>query len=390
MQPAHAAGDTLVVDEVTQEEADAAATPGVWRRRAITFAFLCGVWAIPGLVAGFSLGAVYTGPANMPPIGLARAIFWQMLAWMPWAIWTVVAIWMVRVVPFRRGRWVRAALLHMVACVVVTSFQLLLAVVLDRWLSPWAMDSPIGEHIRSAFVRLADWEVVTYMAVVVAGVGFDYARRYRAGQLTAERLRTQMVQAQLRALRSQLNPHFLFNALNSVISLMDRDVPAAQRMVARLGELLRLALSADESEVPLERELSLVNQYLEIERIRFGDRLRVTVNVPSDLLDILVPNLVLQPLVENAIQHGVGPRPGPGNVLVEAQRADGDLVLRVIDDGVGLQNGHARAGHGIGVGNTRARLAALYGTDATITLRDAVPAGCIAEVRLPLVHPVPA
>src|SRR3954471_15427276 len=102
MHHAHAGAGTLVVDAVTQQEVDAAAAPGVWRSRATTFALLCGVWAIPGLVAGFSLGAVYTGPANMPPIGLPRAIVWQMLAWMPWAIWTVVAIWMVRVVPFRR------------------------------------------------------------------------------------------------------------------------------------------------------------------------------------------------------------------------------------------------------------------------------------------------
>jgi sensor histidine kinase YesM len=222
------------------------------------------------------------------------------------------------------------------------------------------------------------------MAVVAAGIGLDYFRRYREQQLTAVRLRTEMVQAQLLALRSQLNPHFLFNALNSVISLMDRDVPAAQRMVARLGDLLRLSLSASEAEVPLSRELNLVKQYLEIERIRFGDRLTVTVDVPRELLDLPVPNLVLQPLVENAIVHGVGPRPGPGKVTVQAHQVGDTLLLRVLDDGIGLERSGSSVGHGIGVGNTRARLKAIYGEKASLTLREAEWGGCVAEIRLPL------
>jgi sensor histidine kinase YesM len=180
----------------------------------------------------------------------------------------------------------------------------------------------------------------------------------------------------------------LFNALNSVISLMDRDVPAAQRMVARLGELLRLSLSASEAEVPLSRELSLVQQYLEIERIRFGDRLTFSVDVPRELMETPVPNLVLQPLVENAIVHGVGPRPGPGRVAVQAMKLGDVLLLRVIDDGIGLQaSGGARSGHGIGVGNTRARLAAIYNDTATLTLKPSEWGGCVAEVRLPLHAP---
>jgi sensor histidine kinase YesM len=293
-------------------------------------------------------------------------------------------IWLVRVQPFRRPDWWRAALIHLGVSPCVIALQLLWAVVLERMFWPGGVSSPFSAHFREAALRLTDFQVVTYMAVLAAGVALEYFRRYRAGLFAAERLRTEMVQAQLLALRSQLNPHFLFNALNSVVSLMDRDVPSAQRMVARIGELLRLSLGADEAEVPLERELALVNQYLEIERIRFGDRLTFRVDVPEDVRDFDVPNLMLQPLVENAIVHGVGPRPGPGRVTVEARRDGDTLVLRVVDDGLGLQASGGGAGHGIGVRNTRARLQALYGDTASLTMRAPPEGGCVAEIRLPL------
>ncbi|HYV98913.1 MAG TPA: sensor histidine kinase [Gemmatimonadaceae bacterium] len=371
---------TYVVDAVSPEEIDAAAN--VWRRRFAAAGILIAVWAVPGMVAGFAL---HSKPLGDVPIlvSLPRALVWQMSAWMTWALWTAFAVWLVRKLPFRRGTWQLSALVFLVLGVVITSIQILWAVVLDRWFYPGQVTSTVGYHIRDAVFRLSDFFVVAYMAIVAAAIGIDYFRRYREGLTAAERLRTQMVQAQLLALRSQLNPHFLFNALNSLITLMDRDVPAAQRMVARIGELLRLALTANETSVPLDRELNLVMQYLEIERIRFGDRLSVTIDVPDELRKEVVPNLVLQPLVENAIVHGVAPRPGPGTVSVEARRTRDELVLRVIDDGVGLKPQQSRSGYGIGVGNTRARLKAIYGDAASLTLRERDGGGCIAEVRLP-------
>jgi hypothetical protein len=376
--------NTLVVDALTEAEAESLNGRSVWRRRARDFAILCGIWAIPGLIGGFSLRLLTVGPDQLPQVGFQRALIWQLLAWLPWAVWTALAIWLVRRLPFTRKTWPLALTFHLLACVVIGSIQMLSVVFLDRMFWPAPMTSPVGEHIRDAFYRLADFFVVIYMAIVAAGLGVDYFRRYREQQVAAERLRTEMVQAQLLALRSQLNPHFLFNALNSVISLMDRDVPAAQRMVARLGDLLRLSLNATETEVPLERELALVKQYLEIERIRFGDRLTITVDVPRELLDLPVPNLVLQPLVENAIVHGVGPRPGPGRVTVQAHQMGDTLLLRVLDDGLGLVRSDSNVGFGIGVGNTRARLAAIYGAAASLTLREAEWGGCVAEIRLPV------
>lgn len=378
------AANSYIVDAADATETAALEQRARWRDRARRFGILCAVWAVPGLVGGFSLGELAGGPQEASPVSLGRALVWQLIAWIAWAPWTALVIWLVRKMPFRREGWWKPILVHIGVCAVAASAQMLLAVLLDRTFWPGGVSSPVSEHIRSAFLRLSDFEVVTYMAVLTAGVALDYFRRYRDEQLSATRLQTEFVKAQLLALRSQLNPHFLFNALNSVISLMDRDVPAAQRMVARLGELLRLSLGTDEAMVPLARELSLVMQYLEIERIRFGDRLTVTVDVPADLLDIDVPNLVLQPLVENAIVHGVGPRPGPGRVTVQAHRLGTTLILRVLDDGVGLSRNGTPSGHGIGVGNTRARLHAMYGDDASLTLRQADWGGAVAEVRLPL------
>jgi two-component system LytT family sensor kinase len=380
----HIPDNTLVVDGLTEAETNALHAKGVWQQRLRNFGILCAIWALPGVIGGISLSVISTGPSYAGTISTARAVIWQVSAWLPWAVWTALAIWLVRRLPFSKKTWPLATLVHVGACAAIGIFQIFSVVVLDRLFWPEPPEFSVGEHFNRAFVRLVDFVVVIYMAVVAVGIAVDYFRRYRQQQVAAERLRTEMVQAQLLALRSQLNPHFLFNALNSVISLMDRDVPAAQRMVARLGDLLRLSLSATETEVSLERELSLVKQYLEIERIRFGDRLTVTVDVPRELLELPVPNLVLQPLVENAIVHGVGPRPGPGRVTVQAHQMGDTLLLRVLDDGLGLDRTDSNVGFGIGVGNTRARLAAIYGAAASLTLKEAEWGGCVAEIRLPV------
>lgn len=376
--------DTLTAPAAETGDPGEMAPVPTWRGRLRNFGILCAVWAIPGLVGGLSLGELAGASQDMARVSLPRALAWQILAWVTWAPWTALVIWLVKRMPFRRGNRWRTVITHMCVCAVAASTQMMWVVLLDRTFYPGGVASPLEEHIRSAFLRLSDFEVMTYMAILTAGIALEYFRRFREGQFAAARLQTEMVEAQLLALRSQLNPHFLFNALNSVIALMDKDVPAAQRMVARIGELLRLSLGANEAEVPLARELHLVRQYLEIEQIRFGDRLSVSIDVPSDLLDVDVPNLVLQPLVENAVVHGVAPRPGPGHVRVLVRREHDTLSLQVVDNGVGLLRNGSHVGHGIGVGNTRARLSAIYGNSATLTLRQPQSGGCVAEVRLPL------
>jgi LytS/YehU family sensor histidine kinase len=183
----------------------------------------------------------------------------------------------------------------------------------------------------------------------------------------------------------QLQPHFLFNTLHAISALMHRDVAAADRMIARLSELLRMSLdTASEQEVSLSRELEFIRPYLDIERNRFGDRLAVEMKIDPEALDAQVPNLVLQPLVENAIRHGISNRAAAGRIEIHATRLNGDVVLRVSDDGPGMPAGGAESLKlGVGLNNTRARLEHLYGGDFRFELGNASTGGFEVHVTIP-------
>ena len=186
-------------------------------------------------------------------------------------------------------------------------------------------------------------------------------RRYSEATRESAQLQVRLDQAQLQALKLQLQPHFLFNTLNAITALVHTDPSAAERMVSGLSELLRVSLgSAGEQEVPLERELEVLQHYLDIQQVRFQDRLHVSFNVDDDAGRAYVPNLLLQPLVENAIKHGIGPRAAAGHIVISARRQNGALALEVNDDGVGEPIDAARR-EGVGLGNSRARLQSLYG-----------------------------
>jgi signal transduction histidine kinase len=201
-----------------------------------------------------------------------------------------------------------------------------------------------------------------------------------------ERLEVQLTRAQLESLKHQLQPHFLFNALNAITALIPTDARAAQRTIHGLGELLRLSLnSSDEHEVRLDRELELLGHYLDIQRVRFQDRLAIQVTVDPAARRAFVPNLLLQPLVENAIRHGIGPRAVGGAIDVRVACEHGWLRLRVRDDGVGAKLGPtgALAREGVGLANTRARLRHLYGDRQHLVVSTAPGAGFVVEIDLP-------
>jgi two-component system LytT family sensor kinase len=237
-------------------------------------------------------------------------------------------------------------------------------------------------------------DLMVYFAVVAAGFARDYFRRYQARREETAKLRAQtaelhaqLAEARLAALRTQLNPHFLFNTLHAVSTLVERDPRGVRRMIARLSELLRSSLEeGDEQEVPLEQELAFLNRYLEIMQIRFQGRLAIDTQVDANVRDALVPTLILQPLVENAVKHGVSKVAGTGTIEIRAYR-DGDdhVVLAVRDNGPGLEGDEdAPPDEGVGLSNTRARLEQLYGPDQCLTLRPAPDGvGLVAEVMLP-------
>jgi two-component sensor histidine kinase len=243
-----------------------------------------------------------------------------------------------------------------------------------------------GVLFRAEFVG----DLMVYCAVLGAAFSRNYflqsqARLDETRRLQSEtaELQARLAESHLAALRAQLNPHFLFNTLNAISSLVERDPRGVRRMIARLSELLRYTLDAStEQEIPLSRELELLSRYIDIMQIRFGDRLTVTIDAVTELESALVPNLILQPLVENAIQHGVARVEGRGQIHIQARRRSDDLVLTVRDNGPGPVDGTSRDA-GVGLRNTVARLRQLYDGRQRFALKSGENGGAVAEVVLP-------
>jgi LytS/YehU family sensor histidine kinase len=222
--------------------------------------------------------------------------------------------------------------------------------------------------------------------IIGLAYAFDYHSIFREREFRASQLESQLAQAQLQALKMQLHPHFLFNTLNGIAGLIrTNENKVAVSMIAGLSELLRHALeNAGKHEVPLREELEFLELYLELQQMRFSDRLNIRFDVSPDTLDASVPNLILQPLVENAIRHGIALKATAGLVGIGAQRRSGFLELKVYDDGPGLKsNYNEQSSGGIGLSNTRARLRQLYGDSHSFKLNNREPRGAEAIIKLP-------
>jgi two-component system, LytTR family, sensor kinase len=224
--------------------------------------------------------------------------------------------------------------------------------------------------------------IIIYALIVAGHYAYDYYRGFRERQVRSAELETLLARADLQNLKSQLQPHFLFNTLNTISVLMRRDPAAANQTLVRLSDLLRISLnSVGAHEVSLREELNFLDGYLEIEQTRFQDRLRIRRSIEPGAMAAAVPNLILQPLVENAIKHGIAKRPGPGTIEIVAKRKASNLHLEVKDDGPGLANMHAA--DGVGLSNTRQRLQQLYGSQHEFRVREADGGGVLVIVVIP-------
>lgn len=240
--------------------------------------------------------------------------------------------------------------------------------------------SPLDEAAKALFLIVAG-AIAIYATSWHERLALSYSHESHA----REQMEVRLAQAKLESLKLQLHPHFLFNTLNTITALISSDPPAAERVVSGLSDLLRISLyNAGELEVPLERELELLEPYLAIQQIRFQDRLAVSMAVAPETRRALVPNLILQPLVENAIRHGIAPRAAAGLVQIDARRVDGMLHLRVVDDGVGPGAAGGRwPAEGVGLGNTRARLQYLYGDRHRFELDGSPQGGFSVGITIP-------
>jgi hypothetical protein len=303
--------------------------------------------------------------------------------WYTFGVLSVPALWLARRFHFDEAGWRRGLAVHLVAgavfAVAWVGLRVGIEMVRARERQP---NFDFSEAFHWTLVRSFYFNLLVYWVIVGASHGIEYYRRYRERELRASELEKLLVEARLQALQAQLNPHFLFNTLNSISTLMHRDVAAADRMIVRLSELLRLALgSRGTQEVPLREELEFLRRYLEIEQIRFGPRLAVEIDAPPDTLELAVPNLLLQPLVENAIKHGIAPRKQGGRIEVRARRSGDRLHLSITNNGAG-QSPHTR-GSGLGLANTRARLEHLYGAQQQFEFGPRPEGGFAVHITLP-------
>jgi two-component system, LytTR family, sensor kinase len=297
--------------------------------------------------------------------------------WLMWAVFVPVVLWLVRGVVGSRRPWPQ---------MVAMSFGLAVLLAFAHSAIEMWLHRTDGLHsvLHAGFFSFHFFHgLLTYSVVFAAAAGIESERAGRARERRESRLQNQASEAQLQMLRMQIQPHFLFNTLNSISALVEEDVRGGQKMIGQLSEFLRLTLThADHQMVPLSEELPLLETYVEIQRARFGDRLRVEYEVTGEARSALVPNLLLQPLVENAIKHGIQPSLAGGTVWVRAHREQEALVLEVADDGVGLRDDWSE-GAGIGLRNCRERLRQCFGEGASLEVVGRAPTGTAVIQRLP-------
>jgi two-component system LytT family sensor kinase len=300
-----------------------------------------------------------------------------------WALLTPLAVLLARRFRLDSPPYWRNGLIHALAAVAFALTGKAIWIAIQGLTVSRALLAP-GRFLRN-LVYTIDYSVVLYVVVVLCYYGLDYYFRYQRGKLSAAELQTELVRAQLRSLKAQLHPHFLFNALHTVSSLIRTDPENAERIVARISDLLRLMLRESAVQlVPLETELDHLKLYLDIEKARFEERLTVRFEIAPETRGALVPSLLLQPLVENAIRHGIGKRDGPGEVTIRSARGERGLELRVIDNGPGLPaepTGPLR--EGVGLSTIRGRLDRLYGSAQSAVLRDLAGGGVEAWIVIP-------
>jgi two-component system LytT family sensor kinase len=322
----------------------------------------------------------FWGQVSGHPFAFLRAVAVQAPVWI---LWSFVAPSCARWGQRFRPEWplARAVVLaHIAGVAATTTFFAVISTIAHHAVSLGVPRDPFWIDLRNGWVYAMPLATITYAATVGVGYAAEHGRRVRE----LEQLKTQLAQSQLSALRMQLNPHFLFNALHTIaVFVREHDETHAVELIERLGDVLRHVLrNSTAFEAPLASEIAFVQKYVEIEQARFGDRLSVSYGLGDDLRGVLVPQLIVQPLVENALKHGLAPRAAAGHLAIAARRVGESLELTVADDGIGLASGWD-ASHGVGLANMRARLHRMYGDNARLALETRPEGGVRATVTLP-------
>lgn len=334
------------------------------------------------------LGCVFALPDLSTGSGWRYSLLLSLSLWWSWGLVTPLVLWADRHIPVSGKQLARRVLAHILPSLLVTS---LYVYVLGTVRAAFGINEWKGllgiRLLAGALGGMYLWNWLVYWLILGAWQAYHYYHHYLAAELRLERLEKNFSEARLNALRMQLDPHFLFNALNTISSQVERDPKLARGMIEHLGDLLRLSLeSKDRQEVPLAEEMAFLEHYVAIQKIRFGDHLRIETQIAPEVKYASVPCLFVQPLVENAIRHGISRRASGGTVIVSAQRAGNRLDIRVLDDGVGLPAGWTLENSGgVGLSVTRQRVAGLYPDGETcFAVNRRVSGGTEVQISLPL------
>lgn len=343
--------------------------------RALAFAF------IPLLLAAFFLVQDYFSYSYLSgePFPLRGTAIYELMVFYTWAVLFPLLRWLIGRAQDRRRAYLAIVFLAGVPIAFIHRAVTVFVVIPINM--PGVFAEGVPDWLYKKILAGSFSSLVECWLIIVGYLGLEYYRQYREQMLVTSRLETQLAQAHLHALTTQLQPHFLFNTLHTISSLMDEDVQASRKMLTRLSDLLRQTLDCiSTQEISLKQELEFLRGYLEIEQTRFADRLKVELDVNTELLDAVVPRLILQPLVENALRHGILPKPEGGRLTIRARRDGRALKLDVADNGVG---GAGAIREGIGISNVRQRLLQLYGPPYGLEIERLPGEGLRAIVTIP-------
>lgn len=347
---------------------------------------IVGIWTLYGIWCGnqtyFEMKAM-----NMDH-PYVRMILWGVAIGNVWSLLTPPLLFITKKFPFERPRLLSSIPVHLVTFAIICLFTGGMRTALTMLIQPFlplTSKLPFFAQFKQGIVGAIPYALFLYAAVVGIGHAIEYRRIARERALRAAQLEGLLAKAQVLSLKMQLHPHFLFNTLNGVVALVrEGENEGAVKMLLGLSNMLRYALdSSGRQEVPLSEEIEFLNLYLGVEQMRFPDRLKIEMAIDADTEEALVPSLMLQPIVENAIRHGIAPRLAPGTVRVSAHREGDSLVLNVEDDGVGLTKPSTEANAGIGLKNTQSRLTQLYQTACDLQIRSRSKGGVEVLIRLP-------
>jgi two-component system, LytTR family, sensor kinase len=342
-----------------------------WIAAILLWSTLGVLFALPGLSAG----------------KVGRVVLGSLIQWWSWGLITPIIVWIDARLPFKENEILKRVLAHLPVSVLIIILYsgLVLAMAAVARFQPW---SAIGsKYLLTTFLPGILWSWLVYWLIFGVLQTSRYYRHYLASELRVARMERSSTEARLNALRSQLDPHFLFNALNTISAQVESDPRLARSMIEHLGDLLRLSLdSRTRQEIPLVEELAFLDHYLAIQKIRFAENLRVEMRIEPEVKYALVPGLIVQPLVENAIRHGISRRGSGGTVTVTAKRHISHLEIRVADDGVGLPPGWTLEEESLGTGLsvTRERILGLHPGTGRFLVRQRAEGGTEAEISLPL------